>query len=157
MSEQGTFQDFLVTVEGENQGFVSELHDELTQLGCKTEIKSAKSGFVVSYTLHKKTIANYVFRKKGLMTRIYVNHLDEYGEILETLPDGMARTVREAPVCKRLTDPAACNPKCATGYDFILEGERLQKCRNNAFFFLLSEETRPYVKALLLHEAQASV
>ena len=68
----------------------------------------------------------------------------------------MARAVCEAPVCKRLVDPSACNPKCSMGYDFLLKGQRMQKCRNGAFMFLLSEENNPFVKTLLLREAEAS-
>lgn len=156
MGEKDTFQDFLACVDGENREFVSDLHDELTKRGCKTEVKPAKSGYVVSYILNKKTIANYVFRKKGLLARIYAGHIAQYMELLEEMPDGMARSVQEAPVCKRLVDPAACNQKCSMGYDFILRGERLQRCRNNAFLFLLNEESRPFIKSLLLHEAEAS-
>ena len=48
MSEKYTFDDFLSTVDGDNREFVRELHEELTKLGCKTEIKQAKSGYVVS-------------------------------------------------------------------------------------------------------------
>lgn len=151
------FQDFLATVEGDNQKFVGELHDELTALGCKADIKSAKSGYVVSYSLNKKTIANYVFRKKGLLARIYASHIAQYMELLDALPDSMVSAIQKAPVCKRLLDPAACNQKCSMGYDFILKGERQQKCRNNAFLFLLDETSRPHVKSLLLHEVKAAV
>ena len=156
MSET-TFQDFLASVDEENQKFVSELHTELTELGCKIGVKSAKSGYVVSYSLNRKTIANYVFRKKGLFARIYAGHIAQYMGLLDTLPDSMVRSIQEAPVCKRLVDPTACNQKCSMGYDFILKGERLQKCRNNAFMFLLNEESRPFVKSLLLNEARASI
>lgn len=154
MSETYTFQDFLASVDGENQTFVSELHDELTALGCSIDVKSAKSGYVVSYSLNKKTIANYVFRKKGLIDRIYTGHIAQYMELLDTLPNGMVRSIQEAPVCKRLVNSAACNQKCSMGYDFILKDERLQKCRNNAFMFLLNDESRPYVKSLLLNEVK---
>lgn len=65
MREKYTFQDFLASVDGENQKFVSEVHNELTGLGCKAEVKAARSGYVVSYSLNKRTLANYVFRKKG--------------------------------------------------------------------------------------------
>lgn len=157
MSEKLTFQGFLASVDGETQRFVSDLHDELTQLGCKIDVKSAKSGYVVSYSLNKKTIANYVFRKKGLFARIYAGHIAQYRELLDTLPDGMVRAIQQSPVCKRLVDPAACNQKCAMGYDFILKGERLQKCRNGAFMFLLDEESKPFVKAFLLNEVKAAV
>ena len=43
------FELFLASVDSKNQGFVKELNDYLTQNNCKCEIKSAKSGFVVSY------------------------------------------------------------------------------------------------------------
>ncbi len=65
MGETCTYDDFLVTVEKDNQELVRELHEELTKLGCRAEIRQAKSGFVVSYLKNKKTILNYVFRKKG--------------------------------------------------------------------------------------------
>lgn len=157
MSEAYTFQDFLAAVDGENQRFMRELHDELTALGCKADVKSAKSGYVVSYSLNKKTIANYVFRKKGLIARIYAGHIAQYEELLDTLPEGMVRSIQEASICKRLVDPAACNQKCSMGYDFILKGQRLQRCRNNAFMFLLNEESRPYISSLLLHEVKAAM
>lgn len=156
MSEKYTFQDFLDSVSGDTRTFVRDLHDELTASGCKVVVKSAKSGYVVSYSLNQKTIANYVFRKKGLLARIYANHIAQYMDVLDTLPDSMVQAIREAPVCKRLVDPATCNQRCSMGYDFILRGERLQRCRNNAFFFLLTEESKPFVKTLLLHEVKAA-
>lgn len=156
MSEKYTFHDFLASVDAENQGFVNELHDALTARGCKIDVKQAKSGYVVSYILHKKTVANYVFRKKGLLARIYAAHISEYMEILDAFPNTMTKTIQEAPICKRLVDPSACNPKCAMGYDFILKGQRMQKCCNSAFMFFLNEESRPFVKSLLLHETDAS-
>lgn len=157
MSETCTFYDFLISVDEENQNFVMDLHDELTKLGCKIGVKPAKSGYVVSYTLNKKTIANYVFRKKGLMARIYAGHIVQYMDFLDTLPDGMAASIQKAPICKRLKDPAACNQKCPMGYDMILKGERLQRCRNSAFMFLLTEENKPFIKSLLMKEAEASI
>lgn len=155
MSEKYTFQDFLASVDVENQKFVSDLNDELTEFGCKIDVKLAKSGYVVSYSLNKKVVANYVFRKKGLIIRIYAGRIAQYMDILDTLPDEMVRTIQEAPVCKRLLDPSACNQKCSMGYEFILKGERLQRCRNNSFMFLLSEENKPFVKTILLNEIKA--
>lgn len=155
MSEKYTFDDFLASVDAENQKFVSELHNELTELGYKIEVKLAKSGYVVSYTLNKKTIFNYVFRKKGLVTRIYTNHINQYMHILDTLCDEMVQAIKKAPICKRLIDPATCNPKCSMGYDFILKGEHLQKCRSSAFMFLINEQNKPFVKTLLLNETKA--
>lgn len=156
MSEKYTYEDFIASVNVKDQRFVSELHDELTKLGCKIEVKSAKSGYVVSYTLNKKTVANYVFRKNGLVARIYANHITQYMDVLDTFPDEMVRAIQKAPDCRRMLNPAACNPKCSMGYDFILKGERHQKCRVNAFMFLLSDESKPFVKALILNEVKAS-
>lgn len=157
MSEKYTVQDFLTSVDAGNQEFVRDLHDELTELGCKIDVKLAKSGYMVSYSLNKKTVANYVFRKKGLIIRIYAGHIAQYMEALDVLPDGMVRAIREAPICKRMVSPDACNSKCSMGYDFILRGERQQKCRYSAFMFLLDEESKPHVKSLLLHEVRAAV
>lgn len=157
MSESYTFPDFLASVTGDNKGFVRGLHDELTRLGCKTEVKLAKSGYVVSYILNKRTIANYVFRKKGLMARIYAGHIGQFMHILDTFPEQMVHTIHEAPICKRLVEPTACNQKCPMGYELLIKGERLQRCRNSAFMFFMNEGSRPFVKSLLLSEANASV
>ncbi len=155
MSEKYTFQDYLSSVDDENKNFVSELHEELTKLGCKIDVKLAKSGYVVTYSLNKKAVVNFVFRKKGLFARIYANHVLQYMDVLDTLPETMVQTIREAPVCKRLIDPATCNQRCPMGYDIVLKGEHLQKCRNSAFMFVLSEESRPFIKTLLLNEVNA--
>lgn len=149
------FDEFLAAVDGTSKEFITELHRDLTAGGCKIEVKEAKSGYVVSYLLNKKTLMNYVFRKAGILVRIYANHVREYMELLDTLPDGMVKSILAAPDCKRLINPEACNSKCAMGYDFLLRGQRLQKCRNNAFFFLLSEENNPFIKALLENERKA--
>lgn len=156
MGEKYMFHDFLDSVTDDNKEFVSGLHDELTKLGCKADVKLAKSGYVVSYILNKKTIANYVFRKKGLIARIYASHIGQFMEILDTLPDEMAHTIQEAPICKRMVDPTACNQKCPMGYNLLLKGEHLQRCRNSAFMFLIQESSRPFVKSLILNEAKAS-
>ena len=155
MSEKYTFQDYLSSVDDENKNFVSELHEELTKLGCKIDVKLAKSGYVVTYNLNKKAVVNFVFRKKGMFARIYANHVLQYMDVLDTLPETMVQTIREAPVCKRLIDPATCNQRCPMGYDIVLKGEHLQKCRNSAFMFVLSEESRPFIKTLLLNEVNA--
>ena len=56
MDQKLGFEDFIAAVAAENQDFVRELHAGLTELGCKIEVKAARSGFVVSYMLNRKTI-----------------------------------------------------------------------------------------------------
>lgn len=153
--ETWSYDDFLATVGSDDRPFVNDIHAKLTSAGCQIDIKTAKSGFVVSYLLDQKTILNYVFRKKGLLARIYANHVASYMEVIDTFPDALVKQIQGAPLCKRLVDPQACNPRCAMGYDFIVRGERLQKCRYNAFLILCNEQNIPGITALLEHELQA--
>lgn len=94
------FEDFIITVDGAQAGFITELNRELTEGGCTIEVKEAKSGYVVSYLHNKKAIANYVFRKKGIIARIYGNHIIDYMEFLDTLPDGMVQAIKDASVAE---------------------------------------------------------
>ena len=146
------FDDFIGTVEPDSKPFVQELHALFMEHGCKLEVKEAKSGYMVSYKLDNKAVMNYVFRKKGMLVRIYANHIGEYMEVLEDLPDSMVKAVHAAPDCKRLTGSDECSPLCAMGCDFLLRGQRLQKCRYNAFFFLVCAENNPSIRAILTGE-----
>lgn len=152
MDKKSGFEDFIAAVNGDNQEFVRELHHKLMERGCKLEVKDARSGYVVSYKYDKKTIANYVFRKKGLLIRIYAEHASQCTELLDTLPDGMVQSIQKASICKRLVNPDDCNPRCPMGYDFWLKGEHYQKCRSNAFMFLVCPENNEFIGELLLKE-----
>lgn len=155
MAKTIEFDEFITSVSEENQQFVSDLHQELINHGCTINIKEAKSGYVVAYLYQKKTIANYVFRKKGMFIRIYGAHVKEYEDILDTFPSDMINAISKAQICKRLVDPNACNPKCSMGYDFMMKDEHYQKCRNGAFMFLVCSKNNPYIQSLLLHEVKA--
>lgn len=154
MDKKIDFKDFIASVSMENQDFVKELHDKLTELGCSIEIKAAKSGYMVSYIFNRKTVANYVFRRKGMLVRIYGAHVNQYEKILDMLPDEMVHAIEAAPFCKRLADPDACNPKCTMGYEFWLRGEHYQKCRSSAFMFLVCPQNNPFIQQLLLSEVE---
>lgn len=148
------FNLFLESVDEGNQAFVASLHEYLTKNNCKCEIKEAKSGYVVSYLYcdTKKTIANFVFRKAGIRIRIYPEHISEYQEFLNCLPEKMKCDIKDAPVCKRLINSDDCNPKCAMGYVFELDGETYQKCRYSAFMPPLHEKNNPMIQAFLEKE-----
>lgn len=143
---------FLQSVEESSRDFVAELHELLSESGCKCDIKEAKSGFVVSYVKNKKTLMNYVRRKTGTKSRIYAANIGSYQELLDTLPPKMKSDIAKAPPCKRLLDSTACNPKCSMGYTFTMDGEEYKKCRNNAFMFALSEENNGFIKEFLERE-----
>ncbi len=149
--EQIVFEDFLTNVSPVNLDFVNKTHDFLLQNGCTYKIEVAKSGHVVSYVLAKtkKVIVNYVFRKSGLIIRIYGDHINKYTDILTSLPENMAKTIEKAPVCKRLVDPTKCNSRCTMGYVFDLKGTTHQKCRYNSFMFEVKEENYEAIKSFL--------
>lgn len=150
-----TFEEFKQTVLIHEQAFIEDLHQELMQHGCTIGIKAAKSGYMVAYQYGKKTIVNYVFRKKGLVVRVYAMHIKEYETLLNTLPMQMMQAIQKAQVCKRLIDPQTCNQKCSMGYDFYMLNEHYQKCRNGAFMFLVCAENNPYIRSMLVHEVLA--
>ncbi len=149
------FADFLETVDNRYRSFVIEINNYLTQGNCKCEVKSAKSGFTVSYILNRRTLATFVFRKPGIKLRIYPEHIHQYADFLNTLPDKMKKEIQKASVCKRLVDPDDCNPRCVMGYDFFIDDEHYQKCRYMAFMPTLSDENNPYIKVFLEKELKA--
>lgn len=154
MEEQ--FSLFLGTVDDRFRDFVNQIHDYLTEQGCRCEIKTAKSGYVVSYTLEKteRTLATFVSRKTGMKLRIYPEHIREYQSFLNDLPEKMKKDIRKASVCKRLIDPDDCNPKCVMGYTFEMDGERYRKCRYMAFMPTLSAENDPHIMQFLKNELE---
>lgn len=86
------------------------------------------------------------------MIRIYAEHISEYMGILDELPDSMKDTIEKAEPCKRMIDPNSCDPRCSMGYDFLLNGKRQQKCRNNAFMFYLDSDSNPHIKSIIENE-----
>lgn len=151
------FTLFMETVDDRFCSFVSQINEYLTANGCKRDIKLQKSGYVVSYVLNssKRTLATFVSRKTGMKLRIYPEHIGEYQDFLDTLPEKAKKEVKKASVCKRLIHPDDCNPKCIMGYTFVLDGEQHQKCRYMAFQLTLSEENNPYIKQFLEKELRA--
>ncbi len=150
----GKFNLFTETVDERFRDFVNQINEYLTEKGCKCDIKTAKSGYVVSYALSsgKRTLAVFVSRKTGMKLRIYAEHINTYQRFLDTLPEKMKKEIKKASVCKRLINPDDCNPKCVMGYTFEMDGEQYQKCRHMAFQPSLSEENNPYIRQFLENE-----
>lgn len=76
MKKKIEFQEFFSTVPVENQDFVKELHNKLMELGCKTEIKEAKSGYMVSYLYRLGCQKIY---QKYLIINLYLENLTRFG------------------------------------------------------------------------------
>lgn len=147
------YDDFLETT-GTSKNLIEDINDLLLDSDCRREIKTAKSGFTVSYLLRdtKKTLATFVCKKTGIKIRIFPQRLNEYVQFLDMLPAKMKKEIAKASVCKRLVNPDDCNPKCIMGYDFIMDKERYQKCRYMAFMPSVTEENTPYIKKFLQNE-----
>lgn len=148
------FMEFLDYVNESDREFVKELNDFLLEKGLKCEIKAAKSGPVVSYITGKtkKTVVNFVCRKSGIKVRIYANNVKQYESFLNELPEKMKKDIKKSSVCKRLINPEDCNSRCAMGYDFMMDGERFQKCRYMAFMPTVTEENNPFIRRFLEKE-----
>ena len=148
-----TFMLFLNDIPVESQGFVLELDKYLTSKGSKRTIKSAKSGFVTSYTspVSGKTLLNYVFRKTGVKIRIYAQSIGTYADILSDFPENMKNDIRKAGDCKKLCG-LKCSPTCPGGYSFSMDGGEYKKCKNMAFFHSLTEENYDAIEMLIRSE-----
>lgn len=147
-------QAFFDSVDEKNRPFVEDLHLLLCEHGCACEIKTAKSGYVVSYSLGKpkRTLATFVFRKSGVKLRMFLEHLSHYEDLLEQAPKKVQKEMQKASDCKRLLHPEDCNQKCKMGYRYTLNGTLMQKCRYMAFMPTLNEENNGWIKDCLLEE-----
>lgn len=132
--------------------FVGDLHNYLMDSGCKVTFEEKKSGYLASFKCGKppRAIANFVFRKDGMLVRIYGEHTGGYSDFLNTLPTEMVKSIESASLCKQL-DHGGCSPKCR-GYDFTIGSERFQKCRYNCFEFLVTSESSAFIKSFLENE-----
>lgn len=148
------FESYLSDISPEHEGLVLGLHDMMTGRGCQVKLQEAKMGHVVSFTdpKTKKTVANFVSRKKGPMVRIYGDNSDKYPELIGELPAGMVADVEKSSVCRRLLDPTKCNSRCQMGYVLTLGGTEHKKCRNSCFMFFINKENTPWVQKLLDRE-----
>lgn len=146
------FEQFIEAVDTDNKPFVLELHNHLIASGCKAAFEEKKAGYVASYKIGKpqKALLNFVFKKNGLMCRVYGERIGSYPEFFDNLPKAMLGSIQKAGVCKRLTENG-CNPKCI-GYDFMIGGEHFQKCRYSCFEFLMTDESNPFIKTFALNE-----
>ena len=153
--EKASFYAFLSAVAPEHQAFVEKLHDKLIGQGCDLVIKEAKSGPAASYQIGKKTVMNWVFRKSGVLARIYGDHAGKYEDTIASLPADMQAKMTDSRDCKRLIDPEACSDTCVKGFVYALNGATYKKCRNDGMFFLLTKETAEHIAGLVCAEVAA--
>ena len=149
------FLHFLQDIPSEYHSFVLELDKFLIARGSKRTIKAAKSGFVTSYSspISGRALLNYVFRKSGVKLRIYAEHIGVHPEVLDGLPDNMKSDIRKAGDCKKLAG-LTCTPTCTAGYTFVMDGQEYRKCKNMAFFHLLTAGSMEHIRKLIQAEIE---
>lgn len=150
--ESVSFKVFLLSVAPEHQIFVEGLNNKLLKEGCNLVIKEAKSGYAASYQLEKRTVMNWVFRKSGILARIYGDNVSKYKDLIGSLPVDMQKEMVTARDCKRLMDPNACSDTCVKGFVYSLNGETHKKCRNDGMFFALTNKTAESIADLVCTE-----
>ena len=153
--EELNFEDFINDVDPRYRDFALQTHEYMLGESCKLKMQLAKNGYVISYS-HGKTkrvVMNFVFRKSGLVARIYGDNVGQYEPFLASLPDAMKTAIEKAPKCKRFEEPPKCNSKCG-GNVFTLNGAQVQKCRYNCFMFEVDDESIPYIRGFLENELQ---
>jgi hypothetical protein len=102
------------------------------------------------YGKPQRALLNFLFGKNGMLTRIYGERVSSYSDFLSTLSPEMIAYIENASICKRLVYDT-CSPKCM-GYDFTIGSDRFQKCRYTCFRFLITDESKPYIKSFVEHE-----
>ena len=150
------FEDFLANVSDECKDFVKQVHEMLSQDNYTVKIEQKASGFFVSYLQpkNKRSILNFLFRKKGLLIGIYGDNCNKYAELLDKLPENMVKQIDKGGVCKRLIDPTTCNSRCVMGYDFYVSDKHYQKCRNSCFYFGVDLEGIPLLIDIIKSESE---
>jgi len=147
-----SFEDFLAGVDPRYRDFVTALHDLLLRKGCKLKLARATSGgYVVSYSdgIASKVLMNFVFRKSGLVARIYGDNVNAYEEFISALPPKAIKAIEKATACR------LCNPRCGKGYTFTLNGAHHQKCRYNCFMIAVDDDSAPYIEDFVARELAA--
>lgn len=151
------FRMFLESIAAKDQPAVLSVHEFMMDKKCKMEMKSAKSGYVLSYLRPGDThaLANFVCRKTGVKIRFYAEHVDKYENMLSELPAKMKAGIAKSSDCKRLKNPDDCNSRCPMGYIFHMDGQEYKKCRYMAFMLDVTNDNVSYLTDLIEKELEA--
>jgi len=151
-NEKLSFEQFSEAADVISQAFIIDLHNYLLDNGCKATFEEKKTGLLGSYkhTKTKRSVVNLLIKKHGSLVRIYGENANKYLDFLNTLPEEMVKAIDGSGDCKRLTQNT-CSPKCI-GYDVTIGDNRFQKCRYNAFEFLVTDTSKQYIKTFVENE-----
>jgi len=157
--EKYSFEDFIVNVGDLHTDFYNVINRLLTENEFIPKVELKRAGYALSYIqkANKKTILNFVSRKKGMFIRLYSNYADRYMDRIITLPDSMIKELKKGQECKRMINPDACNSKCKMGVNLIIDGETYGKCRYSALFFLIEAEKYEAIKGMIESEVKERI
>ena len=150
------FLAFLGEVADEHMGFVMDVHEKLTQMGCKLKISTTKAyPYQLAYTMPnaRKGILNFYLRKKGLKARITIVDPKKHADVLNGLPESMVGQIDKKDVCRKLVAGDSCLDTCI-GFEFHIGETQYQKCRFYCFQFDVDAESIPFFLALLDRELE---
>jgi len=150
--EKIDFERFLEGIDIDDREYIKQLNEHMLNDGCKATYEAKKSGLlgIYKHSKTKKSVINVLLKKQGLLVRIYAENNRAYPEFLETLTDEMVLEIEKTGDCGRLYNNS-CSMKC-TGYDFVIKGKRYQKCRYGCFTFLVTDDSKPYIRAFAENE-----
>ena len=152
-------EDFLMTVNSDDRGFVMTIHELLLKKGYKLKVQSTKSyGLHVSYAQPKvktvKGIIAYLLVRDGkLMIRVNADNHAKYPDVLNRLPEKMVSQIDKADTCMKSIDPHKCWQGCI-GYDFHIGSKHYHKCIVNCFLLDVDSESMPFLVQCIESESK---
>jgi hypothetical protein len=150
--------DFLAIVNDRDRDFVLAIHNMLVEKGYKLKVQVTKTyGLHIAYAQPKiKTvkgiIAYFLVQAGKLMMRVNADHLSQYPQILDRLPESMVSQIADASDCLKIKDPQKCWQGCM-GYAFEIRGRQYGKCICNCFMLNVNGDSYPFLVEMLEQEA----
>lgn len=145
------------TLSMENRAFVEAIDAKMAMSSYKTKVEVIDKGQRMTYThsKSKRAILNYLVSGGDILLHLYTDSIGSYQDFVQTLPEAIRTFLKKGPKCKWLDDPATCNPKCLHGFQFVLDGESLRKCRYMCYIFPITDANRDAVLQLIACEYTA--
>jgi len=159
-NEQLLFEDFLAFLETHSPScmpFVTQIHNQLMQIGCTFKVKATKAfPFQVAYTApnSRKGILGFRLRKKDLKARVTITDTANHSGIFARLPASMVAQMQKKNDCENLAGNGRCMEKCV-GFDFHIGETHYQKCKFSCFEFVADDESIPFFHEMLDCELEA--
>jgi len=135
-----------------NNRKIAEMFDECVGGKAKAAVKTMgfmRNDWNSTYTgvKSKRVLMTLKAEQDDLNIKLNLEHIGEYMDAVNALPDNLRdRIINNSWNCNQ----ANCNPKCAGGFAFVIDGTTHKKCRCGAFGFRnVSAGDAAHLKTLL--------